>query len=69
MRKMQIEMFGDAYPSCSSVIHYTKEILNNTKEYVKSQTYHRHISGIYRGNIWDISGISQEYLRAISGKS
>ena len=25
-------MFGNAYPSCSSLLHYTKEISKNTKE-------------------------------------
>ena len=33
MKEMQIEMFGDAYPLCSSLVHYTKEILKNTKEH------------------------------------
>ena len=37
MGEMQIEMFGNAHPPCSSVIHYTKEISKNTKENVESQ--------------------------------
>ena len=32
MKEMQMDMFGNAYPLCSSLIHYTKEISKNTKE-------------------------------------
>ena len=39
MKKMQIEMFGDAYPPCSSLLHYTKEISKNTKENFESQYF------------------------------
>ena len=36
MKEMQIEMFGDDYPLCPSLVLYTKEILENTKENLKS---------------------------------
>ena len=39
MKEMQIEMFGDAYPLYSSLVHYTKEILKNTKENFESQCF------------------------------
>ena len=39
MKEMQIEMFGDAYPPCSSLLHYTKEILKNTKENFEGQYF------------------------------
>ena len=37
MKDMQIEMFGDAYLLGSSLVHYAKEILKNTKENLESQ--------------------------------
>ena len=37
MKEMQIEMFCDAYPLCSSLVHYTKKISKNTKENLESK--------------------------------
>ena len=39
MKEMQIEMFGDAYPLCSSLVHYTNEISKNTKENLESKNF------------------------------
>ena len=39
MKDMLIEMFDDAYPPCSSFIHYTKEISINTKENIESHNF------------------------------
>ena len=39
MKEMQIEMFDDAYPLCSSLVHYTKEISKNTKENIESRYF------------------------------
>ena len=39
MKEMQIEMFGYAYPFCSSLVHYRKEISKNTKENFESQYF------------------------------
>ena len=39
MEEMQIEMFCDVYPPCSSLVHYTKEILKNTRENLESQNF------------------------------
>ena len=39
MKEMQIEMFGDEYPLCPSLVHYTKEILKNTKENLESKKF------------------------------
>ena len=37
IEKMEIEMFDDAHPLCSSLVHYTKEIFKNTKENLESK--------------------------------
>ena len=34
-----MDMFGNAYPLCPSLLHYTKEISKNTKENFESQFF------------------------------